>query len=503
MSATLRARTLARAQRWLLAVEDSAAGDASPANQSKGWNGVFTPSARPQLALAMWVLGGASLAPGFIMGLMGHLPIVVEISVALAAVHALVGALLRWTRLSTPVGLLPLAIVTPATFALIAHLTGGVESPAFRAMILIPIIGAVMAHGDLLIPSATGISTLCAGTALLLRSSIGLSGLTIWMVLLVISTAVSIFAALQYRRLIAAETGWLLARNEALARVATSERQLVLQGEQQREQLAAAFHQIESAHSELKRVHELAVSQEKLAAIGTLAAGIAHEINNPMSFVMSNVQLLLADLRGLQDLPAGLREHVDEALPETLDGIRRVNAIVADLRRFARSEPEGPATVYDLNEQIAFALRIVRTHFEDDQKLQVELGTIPHLHGWPGRIVQVVTNLVANAAQAIQEHGTVKISTFAEGEEVLVVVRDTGTGMSPTTLAHLFDPFFTTKPVGKGTGLGLSVSHGIVQAHGGHIEVQSELGRGSCFTVRLPRTLPVPAAPATPLPTTR
>jgi signal transduction histidine kinase len=251
------------------------------------------------------------------------------------------------------------------------------------------------------------------------------------------------------------------------------------------DQLEARHVELAAAHAELRRMQEVAIQQDKLAGLGLMAAGIAHEINNPMAFVTSNVSSLLAELRGAKVLPTVFREYVDEVLPETLDGIRRVNAIVADLQRFSRGDAAA-SEAYDLNEQVDQALRIAQGQLGHRCQVVRELGTLPKLKGRPQQIVQVVVNLVVNAAQSLGKTGVVTVSTRRDRSEVSVSVADTGSGMTPEVRKHLFEPFFTTKPVGQGTGLGLAVIHGIVKAHGGRIEVESEPGCGSCFTVYLP-----------------
>ncbi len=255
--------------------------------------------------------------------------------------------------------------------------------------------------------------------------------------------------------------------------------------QQSLEQIITQREQLAQTQSRLRLLHERALEQEKFSSLGLMAAGVAHEINNPMAFVTSNVNSLLKELRRQPELPPPLKEYVDEVLPETLDGIRRVNAIVADLRRFSRGDPEAHVE-YDLNAEAQAALRIAQgqLHHVD---VQVELGEVGKVVGRPRQIVQVLVNLLANAGQATQPGGVVRLSTYPEADGVRVEVRDTGMGMTPETLRNLFQPFFTTKPPGMGTGLGLAVAHGIVAAQGGRIEVESELGKGSCFTVHLPR----------------
>ncbi|MHB8416907.1 MAG: sensor histidine kinase [Myxococcales bacterium] len=247
--------------------------------------------------------------------------------------------------------------------------------------------------------------------------------------------------------------------------------------------------ELEAAHAELQRLHRTALNQEKLAGLGMLAAGIAHEINNPMSYVTSNVGSLLADLRAEPALSATVREYVDEVLPATLDGIRRVNSIVGDLRRFARGDGDHLVR-YDLNDEIEAALRLTQGRLTSRCEVKLTLGELPEVLGRPRQIGQVLVNLIVNAAQAIEDTGTIEVTSAAGLGEVSFSVRDTGCGMDERTQQHLFEPFFTTKPLGEGTGLGLAVIHGIVTDHGGRIEVESAPGRGSRFTVTLPREPP-------------
>jgi len=261
-------------------------------------------------------------------------------------------------------------------------------------------------------------------------------------------------------------------------------RQVLNQVLHQREQLA-------QAHEQLKQANERAIAQEKLSSLGVMAAGVAHEINNPMSFVTSNVSSLYKELGRQPSLPEPLREYVDEVLPETLDGIKRVNAIVADLRRFARGDPEAYSE-YDLNAEAQAALRLAHGQLSHCQ-VEVALGEPGTLMGRPGQIVQVLVNLLTNAGHATAPGGKVRLSTHREGEGARVEIRDTGTGLTPEVRRNLFQPFFTTKSPGEGMGLGLAVAHGIISSHGGRIEVESQPGQGACFTVHLPRVPPLPA----------
>ncbi len=240
------------------------------------------------------------------------------------------------------------------------------------------------------------------------------------------------------------------------------------------------------SHEKLKTARQSAIAQEKLASIGMLAAGVAHEINNPMCFVTANVTGLIEDLGLASDLSPEMIEYRDEILPGTLDGILRVNAIVADLRRFVRGEPE-ESVAFDLASEVEAAVRISRSQLKADQTLRVEISARPSAWGMPRQIGQVALNLIMNAIQASEDDGTIVVSIGATEQDAVFAITDNGTGMAPEVLTQLFLPFFTTKGV-DGTGLGLSVAHGIIQAHGGRIAVSSEVGHGARFEVFLPVT---------------
>jgi two-component system NtrC family sensor kinase len=255
--------------------------------------------------------------------------------------------------------------------------------------------------------------------------------------------------------------------------------------QQSMEQIIEQREQLSQAQSQLRVLRDRAVEQEKFSSLGMMAAGVAHEINNPMSFVTSNVNALIKDLKQEPALPESLKEYVQDVLPATLDGIKRVNAIVSDLRHFARGDAEVPAE-YDLNAEAQAALRIAQGQL-NHVEVEVDLGDVGVMVGRPRQLVQVLVNLLVNAGQATQPGGRVRLSTRREEDRARVEIRDTGMGMAPETLRNLFQPFFTTKPPGTGMGLGLAVAHGIVTGQGGRIEVQSELGKGSCFTLYLPR----------------
>ncbi|WP_284667054.1 ATP-binding protein [Myxococcus sp. SDU36] len=232
------------------------------------------------------------------------------------------------------------------------------------------------------------------------------------------------------------------------------------------------------------------VVSDRLAAVGTLAAGVAHEINNPLAFVLSNLSFLAGELHALaRELPSGRMGELEEVLREATDGAHRVRQIVRDLRTFSRGDDE-VATAVNVQAVLESAITLARSELKVRAQLVRDYREVPLVEGNEGRFGQVFLNLLINAAQAIplgnSEQHEVRLSLRKAGDRVVIEVRDTGVGMPPEVRARIFDPFFTTKPVGEGTGLGLSICHGIVTGFGGDISVESEEGRGSTFRVSLP-----------------
>lgn len=228
------------------------------------------------------------------------------------------------------------------------------------------------------------------------------------------------------------------------------------------------------------------VVTDRLSALGTLAAGVAHEINNPLAYVMLNLSLLAQHLRGhAKAEPDELSRLVDE----TLDGAERVARIVRDLRAVTRAS-EGPPAPVSLRAVAEAALRIASGHVRAKARLTTSFEGDVWVLGDAPRLEQVVMNLLVNAAQAItsgrhQDH-EVHVRVRAEGELGVLSVRDTGAGIPPEVQPRIFDPFFTTKPQGEGTGLGLAICHGLVSSLGGRIDFESTVGAGTTFHVRLP-----------------
>ncbi|MDC0711231.1 ATP-binding protein [Stigmatella sp. ncwal1] len=262
--------------------------------------------------------------------------------------------------------------------------------------------------------------------------------------------------------------------------------------------------------TERKNMETRLVVADRMAALGTLAGGVAHEINNPLTFITSNLLYLEETLepRAADQLP-----HVEEmrrAVFDAREGAHRVRTIVKELRTFSRVEDARRVPV-DVHRGLDFAINMAAQELRPRARLVKDYGEIPFVLGDETRLGQVFLNLLVNAAQAIpeghpEEHTITVHTHLSESGQVQVEIRDTGSGMRPEVLARIFEPFFTTKPVGVGTGLGLSICHGIVAALGGSISVQSELGKGTVFTVILPATdapLAVPEKPVAPLRTVR
>jgi signal transduction histidine kinase len=268
-------------------------------------------------------------------------------------------------------------------------------------------------------------------------------------------------------------------------------------------------------NEKLSRAQAQLLQSEKLASIGQLAAGVAHEINNPISFVFSNfgtlqtyitnllrvllsyeqAECFIADADALRRI-ASLREQVDldfvvsdvpVLMTESREGIERVRKIVADLKDFSRVDSHQDWQWTNLHHGIDSTLNIVNNEIKYKADVVKEYGEIPDVECLPSQINQVIMNIVVNGAQAIQgPRGRITIRTGTRGDDVWIEIADTGCGIPRAIRSRIFDPFFTTKPIGTGTGLGLSLSYGIIQKHGGRIEVDSEEGVGTTFRIHLP-----------------
>lgn len=271
----------------------------------------------------------------------------------------------------------------------------------------------------------------------------------------------------------------------------------------------------QSLIAKLQEAHEQLIQSEKMASVGQLAAGVAHEINNPIGFVNANMgtlgqyittlfeviqqyeslfghvpstPLLLSEFHQIQsnaDLNF-VKDDVQSLLSESLDGLRRVKEIVQSLKDFSRVGE----TVWqeaDIHQGIDSTLNIVKNELKNKATIIKKYTPMPALKCNISQLNQVFMNMLVNAGHAITDKGTITIETGEDQGMVWIKISDTGTGISPEHLSKIFEPFFTTKPIGSGTGLGLSLSYGIVKKHQGKITVSSEPGKGSCFTILLPR----------------
>ena len=267
--------------------------------------------------------------------------------------------------------------------------------------------------------------------------------------------------------------------------------------EERTSQLAAANQDLAHNLEELGRAQQHLVASDRRTSLGLLAAGVAHEINNPLSYITTNLAFIRDALPNLAAERAGLPValEVRDALDEALEGAQRVKKIVGGLKTLARGDRGSPRTVVDVQTSLGSALDVAWGEIKHRAEVVKDLHPVPLVLAEEVQLLQVFLNLLINAAQAIEQAQTekkpgphqVRVRTFTDQRGWAVVeVSDTGAGMTPEARARLFTPFFTTKPVGTGTGLGLSTSQGIVVSLGGTIEVESEEGKGAQFTVKLP-----------------
>jgi len=277
--------------------------------------------------------------------------------------------------------------------------------------------------------------------------------------------------------------------------------------------LKKSYDKLSKANEELILSESQLIQSEKMASIGVLAAGVAHEINNPLGFVKSNLDILdeyLVDIQKYhqevnQQLPMETSQEWREALAKEYDidfifedipsllkvsigGIERITHIVQSLKTFARIE-ESTKSKTDINEGLKVTLNMVNNELKYNCKVHVELENLPIIDAFPSKLNQVFMNLLINAGQSITDKGDIFVRTFIKDTDIVIEIEDNGSGIPVSVLPHIFTPFFTSKQVGEGTGLGLSISHGIIKQHDGRIEVTSEEGKGSCFSVYIPINL--------------
>ncbi len=261
----------------------------------------------------------------------------------------------------------------------------------------------------------------------------------------------------------------------------------------------------------LQRLQAQIIHSEKMASLGQLAAGVAHELNNPAGFIYGNMDMLQSEIAGLQELLSAydqielspvaasqiqsikdrlgydkLIEDLQSIVVDCLEGAERIRDVVQNLRLFSRLD-ESELQQAELHEGIDSTIRLLSQYYSSGRiTLRRDYGELPLVSCYAAQLNQVWMNLLANAAQAISGNGEVYIMTWLENNRAHIAVRDSGCGIALETQARVFDPFFTTKPVGEGTGLGLSISYGIIERHGGTIKVHSTPGEGATFTVEIP-----------------
>ncbi len=282
---------------------------------------------------------------------------------------------------------------------------------------------------------------------------------------------------------------------------------------------------LEKTLCDLKNAQNKLIQTEKMASLGQLAAGVAHEINNPVSFILSNVETLEEYVSVFMNLTCQyqlMHDHIiqsqnyksDAQLEEIIGeidrikdkedvhfivkdiipmvndskgGLNRVREIVDNLKSFARADEDG-RTLTNLNDCVKNTLKLVWNELKYNSRVETDLSDLPLLMCNAGQIEQVLMNLLINAGQACESNGVIVICTCVDDSDVLVRITDNGCGINKEIINKVFDPFYTTKPIGVGTGLGLSISYGIMEKHQGRIEVESETGKGTTFSLYLPAT---------------
>jgi signal transduction histidine kinase len=281
---------------------------------------------------------------------------------------------------------------------------------------------------------------------------------------------------------------------------------------QAREDLINKNRELAKAYEELKTAQAQLLQQEKMASIGQLAAGIAHEINNPMGFIQSNLGTLknygetlkeyvqdidlmatkyseaeqkhLAELRSMLDIDF-LFEDMPTLISESVTGAKRVRDIVQTLKSFSHVD-QAEVLQININDCINNTVETAASTLKQKATVVKEFGELPLLECRPHEMSQLFLNLLLNASQAIAQQGEIRVKTSLEGDMIVIAVSDTGCGIPQEIIGRIFEPFFTTREVGKGTGLGLSMCYDIVKKHNGKIDVESTVGAGTTFTIRLP-----------------
>ncbi|NSB12767.1 ATP-binding protein [Clostridium beijerinckii] len=274
-------------------------------------------------------------------------------------------------------------------------------------------------------------------------------------------------------------------------------------------QLMQTFAELEEQHNKLKSAQSKLIQSEKMASLGTLVAGVAHEINNPINYIYLSSKVLDMDLCNFKEEVIELLDNADDdvlnffeqyfnkfskSIINILDGSNQVTTIVNDLRLFSRLD-EAVKKEIDVSEALETTIRLVKTKYTKQIKFIKNFQTHRKIECYPSQLNQVFLNIIVNACHAIVEkqndlvcenNGLIGISVFDNNKEIIIEFCDNGCGMTKDTISRIFEPFFTTKPMGQGTGLGMSISYGIIEKHNGSIDVESKVGEGSTITIHIP-----------------
>ncbi len=282
---------------------------------------------------------------------------------------------------------------------------------------------------------------------------------------------------------------------------------------QKSEEITAQRDSLEEALQKLKAAQAQLIQSEKMSSLGQLTAGIAHEINNPVNFISANIDSLKENIgdilvvlkeydslnhtnyeEKLEEIQQLKENHqfdlaiaeLEQLIQGIQEGTNRTTQIIQGLRTFSRLD-EDVLKLTNIHENLDATLTLLQNRYKDRVEIIKDYGEIPPLEAYPGKLNQVFMNLLANAIEAIEGEGRIWIKTQTLGDQVLISIQDTGSGIPPEVRERIFEPFFTTKDVGKGVGLGLSIVHSIIEKHQGEIEVESEVGEGTTFKIILPR----------------
>lgn len=283
------------------------------------------------------------------------------------------------------------------------------------------------------------------------------------------------------------------------------------------EEISKKNDELSAAYENLKKTQSQLLQADKMASVGQLAAGVAHEINNPIGFIKSNLSSLKYYIQSYQFVLQAnnqtftefantgfdkdkteqaiqlyqkedidyINDDIDELLNDSITGIQRVADIVSNLKTYSHVDNQKKQEA-DINSCLTTTLKMVNNEIKYKCKVITDLQPLPKIFCNPSKLNQVFTNLIVNAGQAIEEQGEIRIQTALQNDKIQIAIGDNGKGIPEENIKRLFDPFFTTKPVGEGTGLGLSISHGIIEEHGGTIQVESALDVGTTFNIALP-----------------